>query len=204
MAVQHTPTVMSSGHDPLSPHRRAAQDSATSADKPDRGRRSAVILIGGCVVCVLGGSIPIDALTPAHATPSPSSTPIPCDCTTVSGSDLGIQTTDIALNSVVYVPGYRLFVCRDAAGYYVMTSVCPHAGCDLGQTSGVFTPTNLASGFHCTCHGSGFSGDGSVRNGPASISIPLQHYRLSVDATTKHLFIDLTPPFADITCRCPG
>jgi Rieske Fe-S protein len=204
-------------------------DAGLPVDGVDSGRRAAIVRIGSWVIYTgavgaagmvtacgrtpLGlpfdlGSTPTNTPTPTPSltpTPTPTGTPGLCgDCSSVSGVDSGLKTTDLALNSVAYNSGQKIFLCRDATGYYAMSSNCSHSGCDIGMPGsggGVFSPTNLASGFDCNCHGSQFHADGTVKQGPAGS--PLLHYRLSVNGT-KQIFIDKTPPFNDVSCRCPG
>jgi cytochrome b6-f complex iron-sulfur subunit len=57
------------------------------------------------------------------------------------------------------VPASRsVAVFRDADGVYAVSTVCTHLGCVVKQAP---------DGFHCPCHGSRFSPDGSVVKGPA-------------------------------------
>lgn len=55
-------------------------------------------------------------------------------------------------------PGRPVVLVRDAEGVYAVSRVCTHLGC-------IVQPS--ASGFDCPCHGSRFSADGSVLQGPA-------------------------------------
>jgi len=58
---------------------------------------------------------------------------------------------------------------RDAGGLYAISTVCPHLGC---------TVERQADGFHCPCHGSQFTPEGQVRQGPATR--PLSYLKLSL------------------------
>ncbi|HYB91204.1 MAG TPA: Rieske 2Fe-2S domain-containing protein [Candidatus Binataceae bacterium] len=53
---------------------------------------------------------------------------------------------------------HRLFVIRDAVGFYVISAICTHLGCTV-QWKG--------TEFDCPCHGSRFNPDGAVIGGPA-------------------------------------
>ena len=63
----------------------------------------------------------------------------------------------------------RLFVANSAEGFYVISAVCPHLGCNVSATD---------DGFICPCHGSEFDASGEVVSGPAPG--PLRWYRLSL------------------------
>jgi cytochrome b6-f complex iron-sulfur subunit len=55
-------------------------------------------------------------------------------------------------------PGHSVALFRDEDGVYAISRVCTHLGC-------IVKPT--AEGFECPCHGSRFTGNGSVAKGPA-------------------------------------
>jgi cytochrome b6-f complex iron-sulfur subunit len=55
-------------------------------------------------------------------------------------------------------PGRSMAVFRDAEGVFAISTVCTHLGCIVRPTPG---------GFECPCHGSLFTADGSVTQGPA-------------------------------------
>lgn len=85
-----------------------------------------------------------------------------------------------APGSIISVPEMGCWLVRDASGFYAITRVCPHLGCQVRMEGTTFT---------CPCHGSKFSRDGGVVNGPADQ--PLQQVqvgqssdgRLVVDAS---------------------
>lgn len=75
----------------------------------------------------------------------------------------------------------QVFVVRDARGFYALTSVCTHLGCDVAPSSG---------GFMCPCHSATYDLNGANTGGPAPR--PLRHYamctmadgRMGVDKNT--------------------
>jgi Rieske Fe-S protein len=60
-------------------------------------------------------------------------------------------------------PGRSVALFRDAKGIYAVSLVCTHLGC-------IVKPAG--DGFDCPCHGSRFTGDGSVQKGPAPRPLP--------------------------------
>jgi cytochrome b6-f complex iron-sulfur subunit len=73
----------------------------------------------------------------------------------------------------------RLFVFNTAEGFYAVSSVCTHLGCNVKRS---------ATGFDCPCHGSRFDDNGLVVRGPAPA--PLAWYGLSLSAHGE-LVVDL-------------
>ncbi len=69
---------------------------------------------------------------------------------------------------------YRIWVCRNASGLFVIYARCTHLGC---------TPDwkPAENKFKCPCHGSGFDADGMNYEGPAPK--PMLRCHLEVDAT---------------------
>jgi len=65
---------------------------------------------------------------------------------------------DYPINRMTYLPEARLFILRDPQGIAAMSAICTHLGCVVEQAN---------DGFLCPCHGSSFSVEGTVRNGPA-------------------------------------
>ena len=66
---------------------------------------------------------------------------------------------DYAVGSLTFIENARSYLGRDARGFYAIIAVCTHLGC---------TPRLQANEFACPCHGSKFSRDGAVVNGPAT------------------------------------
>jgi cytochrome b6-f complex iron-sulfur subunit len=63
-----------------------------------------------------------------------------------------------------------IIIANSGGNFLALSSVCTHQGCTVG-----FNPT--ANNFPCPCHGSLFSANGSVINGPASS--PLKSYTVN-------------------------
>lgn len=95
----------------------------------------------------------------------------------------------VAVGQALYVTAQDIFVCRDDKGYYAMDAQCTHVGTDINFIS-------ASDGFMCPLHGSKFSFDGDVLQGPATL--PLPHYEL---CTTKEgdLVVDLTKQVTEDT-----
>jgi Rieske Fe-S protein len=72
--------------------------------------------------------------------------------------------------SVTFVPERRVFVFNTPEGFYAISAVCTHLGCNVNHEA--------AKGFACPCHGSTFGEDGRVRTGPAAW--PLPRYAMSL------------------------
>jgi Rieske Fe-S protein len=82
--------------------------------------------------------------------------------------------SNLVVGDIHAVAGASVFIARDAAGVYAMTTICTHAGCDL--SSGV-----ASDQITCPCHGSVFDANGNVISGPAPS--PLVHYAVTIDAS---------------------
>lgn len=146
-----------------------------------------------------------DGGTTLAPTPTASSTPVgdPCGCADEIGSFTGLNRTDIPVNALALETGANLLICHDSLGFYAMTSLCSHAGLPFDEApngrGSSYQTNDLSYGFRCAWHGSRFDGEGKVIQGPASS--PLLHYRMRI-AGDGAIFVDLTPPFAAISCRC--
>jgi cytochrome b6-f complex iron-sulfur subunit len=72
--------------------------------------------------------------------------------------DLG-AASNYPPGSHTMIPEARAVLMHDGSGFMALSLLCPHLGCTLGQTP---------DGYACPCHGSRFTPDGSLRNGPAN------------------------------------
>jgi cytochrome b6-f complex iron-sulfur subunit len=66
--------------------------------------------------------------------------------------------------SVTLVADHRVFVFRTAGGFYAVSAVCTHLGCNVSHEE--------SGGFACPCHGSTFDDEGRVTHGPAAWPLP--------------------------------
>lgn len=71
--------------------------------------------------------------------------------------------------SATFLPDRRLYVFNETDGFYAISSICTHLGCNVKRGG---------PGFECPCHGSQFDGNGRVVHGPAPK--PLQWFALSL------------------------
>jgi len=86
---------------------------------------------------------------------------------------------DFPPGSVTFLEDRRLFIFNGADGFYSVSSVCTHLGCNVKRGT---------SGFECPCHGSRFDQDGRVVQGPAPAA--LAWYALSLSPRGE-LVVDL-------------
>jgi Rieske Fe-S protein len=86
---------------------------------------------------------------------------------------------DIAVGTVLVLPKQRIYVIRDAQGFYALGSTCTHLGCmtRLDRDQSVI---------NCPCHGSRFHLDGRVAQGPAPRALP----RLQISLDSGVLVVD--------------
>ena len=82
-------------------------------------------------------------------------------------------------DSVTFLPDRGLFVFNGPDGFYCISSVCTHLGCNVRRTS---------NGFECPCHGSTYDQNGRVLSGPAPR--PLAWYAISLSPHDE-LVVDL-------------
>jgi len=181
------------------------------------GRREILRVVGGWVIYGAAVGVGVSCGHPPQPgsdgptpTPEPSASPTPLDCGCSDGnvgSSTGVLSSMIPVDGVAYNAARNLFLCRDASGYYAMTSLCTHSGTDIGAAAqgSAWQPADLAYGFHCPTHGSVFDANGTPTQGPsgepASVISPLRHFRMSIDGSDA-IWVDITPPFADPSCRC--
>ena len=81
--------------------------------------------------------------------------------------------------SVTFLEDRRLFLFNGPDGFFTVSSVCTHLGCNVKR---------VASGFECPCHGSRFDENGRVLHGPAPT--PLSWFSLSLSPRGE-LIVDL-------------
>ncbi len=74
------------------------------------------------------------------------------------------KPADFPPDSVSFVSERRLFVFNTPEGFYTVSAVCTHLGCNVNHEEG--------KGFACPCHGSVFGEDGRVVKGPAAWPLP--------------------------------
>lgn len=86
---------------------------------------------------------------------------------------------DFPPGSVTFLPDQRCFIFHGAEGFYAISSICTHLGCNVRHVS---------TGFACPCHGSRFDKNGRVVRGPAPS--PLPWYSLSLSPRGE-LVLDL-------------
>lgn len=67
-------------------------------------------------------------------------------------------------DTATFLPDHRLFLFNGPAGFYTISSVCTHLGCNVRHVAG--------NGFACPCHGSLFDANGRVTRGPAPRPLP--------------------------------
>jgi Rieske Fe-S protein len=87
---------------------------------------------------------------------------------------------DFPVGTIKPLPGHKIIVFRDPAGFYAISSECTHAGCELSFKKDAVV-------FSCPCHGSLFRADGAVERGPASTN--LSWYYIEVD-TRGNVIVD--------------
>jgi len=147
---------MSHDHEETNPD--AAEPSADEPPDPERRRVLRIGLAGAsaCVASVALGSVMVRMPLPA-VLPGPS-----------ERTKLG-PLSSYPVGTNVTLADQHLYVQRDQAGIYAISTVCTHLGCIVRRVD---------TGFDCPCHGSRFDRDGRVTRGPAPKS--LAWYRVEV------------------------
>jgi len=101
--------------------------------------------------------------------------------------DIGAPSDFPPGGAATFLPDWRLYVFNGTDGFYAISSVCTHLGCNVRRGG---------PGFECPCHGSQFDESGQVVQGPAPD--PLAWYALSLSPHAQ-LVVDLdqqvTPEF---------
>ena len=67
--------------------------------------------------------------------------------------------------SATFLPEARLFIFNGSEGFYAISSICTHLGCNVRWQAS-------QERFACPCHGSVFDGLGRVVQGPAPRPLP--------------------------------
>lgn len=96
-----------------------------------------------------------------------------------------------------FLPDQRLYVFREGNVFHAISAVCTHLGCTVRAEALSQPVTKTVAGatlritnaFHCPCHGSRYSGDGSNVSGPAPRPLPWRP--LSIAADDGQLVADL-------------
>ena len=81
---------------------------------------------------------------------------------------------DYPVNSVTYIADQQIYVLRTANGIFAQSAICTHLGCITQWNP---EPHSIS----CPCHGSSFSEDGKVLQGPAPRPLPHFAVRLMPD-----------------------
>ena len=75
------------------------------------------------------------------------------------------------LDSVTYMPDQQVYIVRTSDGFYAVSAICTHLGCNTQWKP----EANLIA---CPCHGSKFKSDGTKVEGPAPRSLP--HFAITL------------------------
>ena len=101
-------------------------------------------------------------------------------CTGGSGVNVG-PVSNYPQNGLYQESGTSVLVGLDDGGFYALSSICTHRGCDMN-----FDGTIVNGEIECLCHGSIFAADGTVARGPAFS--PLPAFAMTVECGT--LYVD--------------
>ncbi len=108
-----------------------------------------------------------------------------------------IGTPASLAEGVTFLEDQRLYVFKEGKSVYAISAVCTHLGCTVKYTK-LNQPRTVEIGgerkvvpfeFHCPCHGSKFTSDGTNFAGPAPR--PLHWYRLELSPDDGQLLVDL-------------
>jgi cytochrome b6-f complex iron-sulfur subunit len=91
--------------------------------------------------------------------------------------DIG-SPAEFPAGSVTFLSDRRLYVFNSADGFFAISSICTHLGCNV---------KHIGQGFECPCHGSRFDENGRVVQGPAPQ--PLAWYAISL-SPREQLIVD--------------
>ena len=67
----------------------------------------------------------------------------------------------------------------------VMVGVCTHFGCIPVGEQGKIDPMGAFGGWYCPCHGSHYDTSGRIRQGPATLNLPIPEYTYISDTVIK-------------------
>jgi Rieske Fe-S protein len=109
--------------------------------------------------------------TSSTASSSSSSSGTPCTANP-AGTELGKPSDFKDGLNVAQNTGF--LVGKDAKGFYALTAICTHQGCDMSSGAGQVS----SSGITCLCHHSRFNDAGDVIGGPACC--PLQAFAMEL------------------------
>lgn len=142
-------------------------DPAGTPGSPDLGRAANVADLS-----VNNPGEPDLAMSGNHAVEDmakPVNTAASCNANMV---DTGQLPSAVSVGSAVYVRSQGAFICRDASGYYGLSSTCTHQGCTVALSG-----TEL----ECPCHHAKYTLTGAVISGPNNG--PLDHFPVCLTAT---------------------
>jgi len=86
--------------------------------------------------------------------------------------------------SVTFMEDERIFLVRHGNTFRCLSAICTHLGCTVNRAD---------HGYHCPCHGSVFSDQGTVKSGPAPRALEWFQVTLSKD---NRLLVDKNQPVA--------
>lgn len=138
-----------------------------------------------CISCMMQACSKEDATTPTNNNTGNNNNNNTNNNNSNSGSNviltINLSSQLLAINDFVLDKG--VVVVRTASGnvatsFVAFSSACPHAGATINFVKS-------SSTFNCSAHGSNFSIDGSVTNGPASSG--LQKKTVEIDGTNLNV-----------------
>jgi cytochrome b6-f complex iron-sulfur subunit len=83
--------------------------------------------------------------------------------------DLGLPE-NYPPDSKTLIPNAKAILIHNSQGFHALSLICPHLGCEVGETS---------IGFSCPCHGSRFDTDGKLVHGPAKNNLRILQVTLN-------------------------
>jgi len=137
-----------------------------------------------CISCMMQACSKEDATTPSNNnTGNNNNNPNNNNSGSGSNAILTVNLSSQLLNINDFVLDKGVVVVRTASGnvatsFVAFSSACPHAGATINFVKS-------SSSFNCSAHGSNFSIDGSVTNGPATSG--LQKKTVEIDGTNLNV-----------------